>query len=182
MHSYSSSHHHSASTSSHSSRRPITPPPPDDPSTAVTPYRRHRNTSAPGSPDKARTFDAATLSSRSKISNSPSRRRKRTSMANMSSLDFDEGDPARYETVTGTARERPRDTVRDITESALAAVASSRRSPLGTRRRAALPKEFRGETRMTDDHGGDQSRTNHRRRGSLDGGGDKRRDGRVSCL
>lgn len=99
-------------------------------------------------------------------------------MANMSSLDFDEGDSARYDTVTGTARERPKDTVRDITESALAAVASSRRSPLGTRKRAALPKEFRGET---DDNGGDQSRTNHRRRGSLDGG-DKRRDGRVSCL
>lgn len=97
-------------------------------------------------------------------------------MANMSSLDFDEGDSARYDTVTGTARERPKDTVRDITESALAAVASSRRSPLGTRKRAALPKEFRGET---DDNGGDQSRTNHRRRGSLDGG-DKRRDGRLS--
>lgn len=176
MHSYSSSHHHSASTSSHSSRRPITPPPPGDPSTAVTPFRRHRNTSAPGSPDRARTLSAATLSSGSNLSNSPSRRRKRTSMANMS---FDEGDSARYDTITGTARERSKDTVRDITESALAAVASSRRSPLGTRKRAALPKEFRGETRMTDDHGGDQSRTNHRRRGSLDGG-DKRREGRLS--
>ena len=102
-------------------------------------------------------------------------------MANTSSLDFDEGESARYDTITGTARERPRDTVRDITESALAAVASSRRSPLGTRRRAALPKEFRGETGTTDDNGSDRSRTNHRRRGSLEGG-DKRRDGRVSYL
>jgi hypothetical protein len=181
MHSHSSSHHHSASTSSHSSRRPITPPPPDDPSTAVTPYRRHRNTSAPGSPNKARTLNAATLSSGSNLSNSSSRRRKHASVANMSNLDFDEEDSARYETITGTARERPRDTVRDITESALAAVASSRRSPLGTRRRAALPTEFRGETRMMNDNGGGQSRTDHRRRGSLDGG-DNRRDRRVSCL
>lgn len=44
----------------------------------------------------------------------------------------------------GAGRDRLRnDTIRDITQSALAAVASSRRSPLGTRRRAALPREFR---------------------------------------
>ena len=80
----------------------------------------------------------------------------------MLSLDFDEGDSVRYDTITRSARERPRDTIRDITESALAAVALSRRSPLGTRRQAALPTEFRGETRMTDDNGGDQSRMDHR--------------------
>jgi len=83
-------------------------------------------------------------------------------VANMLSLDFDEGDSVRYDTITRSARERPRDTIRDITESALAAVALSRRSPLGTRRQAALPTEFRGETRMTDDNGGDQSRMDHR--------------------
>lgn len=32
-----------------------------------------------------------------------------------------------------------------ITQSALAAVASSRRSPLGHRRRSALPREFRSD-------------------------------------
>jgi len=99
-------------------------------------------------------------------------------VVNMLSLDFDKGDSVRYDTITGSAREQPRDTVRDITESALAAVALSRQSPLGTRRRAALPTEFRGETRMTDNNGGDQSRTDHR---SLDCG-DNQQDRRVSCL
>lgn len=74
-------------------------------------------------------------------------------MASMSSLqlaDFEEEeDNDGLETATGTARNRTRDKTlseRDlITQSALAAVASSRRSPLSSRRRAALPKEFRAD-------------------------------------
>jgi hypothetical protein len=77
-------------------------------------------------------------------------------MASMSSLqltDFEEEDNDGLETATGTARNRTRDRTlseRDvITQSALAAVASSRRSPLSSRRRAALPKEFRSD--LVDD-------------------------------
>ncbi|KAJ2912532.1 hypothetical protein MD484_g7887, partial [Candolleomyces efflorescens] len=56
----------------------------------------------------------------------------------------DEEDEPVNDNQYGTGRDRPRnDTIRDITQSALAAVASSRRSPLGTRKRAALPREFR---------------------------------------
>jgi hypothetical protein len=78
-------------------------------------------------------------------------------MASMSSLQFtdfeEEGDNDGLKTATGTARTRTRDRTlseRDlITQSALAAVASSRRSPLSSRRRAALPKEFRSD--LVDD-------------------------------
>lgn len=64
--------------------------------------------------------------------------------------DFEEEeDNDGLEMATGTARHRTRDRTlneRDlITQSALAAVASSRRSPLNSRRRAALPKEFRSD-------------------------------------
>ena len=79
--------------------------------------------------------------------------RNRASMASMSSLqltDFEEEeDNDGLKTATGTARTRTRDRTlseRDlITQSALAAVASSRRSPLSSRRRTALPKEFRSD-------------------------------------
>jgi hypothetical protein len=78
-------------------------------------------------------------------------------MASMSSIqltDFEEEeDNDGRETATGTARNRTRDRTlseRDlITQSALAAVASSRRSPLSSRRRTALPKEFRSD--LVDD-------------------------------
>jgi len=75
-------------------------------------------------------------------------------MASMSTLqltDFEEEED--NDGPTGTARNRTRDRTlneRDlITQNALAAVASSRRSPLGSRRRAALPKEFRSD--LVDD-------------------------------
>ena len=82
-----------------------------------------------------------------------SRRRNRASIASMSSLQFtdlvEEGDNDGMKTATGTARTRTRDRTLSeqdlITQSALAAVASSRRSPLSSRRRAALPKEFRSD-------------------------------------
>ena len=97
------------------------------------------------------------LSSASVSSSNSSRRRNRASMASMSSLqltDFEEeGDNDGLRTATGTARTRTRDRTlseRDlITQSALAAVASSRRSPLSSRRRTALPKEFRSD--LVDD-------------------------------
>jgi hypothetical protein len=75
-------------------------------------------------------------------------------MASMSQLqltDFEEeedGESDNLRTATGT-RTHTRDRTlneRDlITQSALAAVASSRRSPVGARRRGALPKEFRAD-------------------------------------
>ena len=81
-------------------------------------------------------------------------------MASMSQLQLtnfseEEDDNPGQRTATNTTRDRvSRDRTlseRDlITQSALAAVASSRRSPLGNRRqRAALPKEFRSD--LTDD-------------------------------
>jgi len=78
-------------------------------------------------------------------------------MAHLQLTDFEEEegeDEPELKTATGTARERTRDRTlseRDlITQSALAAVASSRRSPLGNRRRSALPKEFRSD--LTEDN------------------------------
>ena len=77
-------------------------------------------------------------------------------MASMSQLqltDFseEEDDDPDLRTATNTTRARDRTlNERDlITQSALAAVASSRRSPLGNRRRSALPKEFRSD--LTED-------------------------------
>ena len=72
-------------------------------------------------------------------------------------------------TTNSTGRDRlrdDRDTVRNITESALAAVASSRRSPVGTRKRAALPREFREDasaTASSADAGSVASETRSRR-------------------
>ncbi|KAF8157941.1 hypothetical protein B0H34DRAFT_797374 [Crassisporium funariophilum] len=156
--SVSSFHYKSPSMSSSSSLRPITPEPPaQNNNTPSSPYHRLRHISAPDSPNKARLISAGTTSSGSNtnISRSPSsRRRHRASMASISAIqltDFEEedDDDGGLATATGTARDRTREKTlneRDlITQSALAAVASSRRSPLGTRRRGALPREFRGD-------------------------------------
>ncbi|TFK27559.1 hypothetical protein FA15DRAFT_158380 [Coprinopsis marcescibilis] len=166
---YSSSHSHSSSTSS-SARRPITPPSGNNNvalAGASSPYSRLRHISAPDSPQKARLINAASGSSNS--SNSPSnRRRKRASMATMTAVhyeDEDDGDiggESRFSTATGIERDQAReqrDTVRDITQSALAAVASSRRSPLGTRKRAALPREFREVGADSETHSVSEART-----------------------
>jgi hypothetical protein len=154
-HNSSSSHKHSVSMSSYSSS---TTSPAASSQALDSPYSRLRHLSAPGSPNKARAAAAASTSSGS--SHSPSRRRRhRASMASMSQLqltDFseEEDDNPGQRTATNTTRDRAsRDRTlneRDlITQSALAAVASSRRSPLGNRRRAALPKEFRSD--LVDD-------------------------------
>ena len=100
-------------------------------------------------PSHQRRTPALTSASVSSSNSTHSRHRSKASMASLSSLqlsDFEEeGDNDGLKTATGTARTRTRDRTlneRDlITQSALAAVASSRRSPV--RRRAALPKEFR---------------------------------------
>ncbi|KAF8182299.1 hypothetical protein BJ912DRAFT_595972 [Pholiota molesta] len=154
--SMSSPRHRSATLSS--SNRSTTPPPAGAPH--HSPYNRHRHLSAPGSPDKARdtamsSAASSTSNSNSNSSSSPSApRRHRRSMASMSQLqltDFEEeedGESDNLRTATGT-RTHTRDRTlneRDlITQSALAAVASSRRSPVGARRRGALPKEFRAD-------------------------------------
>ncbi|KAJ3535938.1 hypothetical protein NMY22_g6262 [Coprinellus aureogranulatus] len=143
-----SSHSQSSSSPASSSQRPITPPAhPALPNTS-SPYSRLRNVSAPNSPRNARRLLDG--SGGSDLSDSPSsRQRKRASMATMASITQDyeeEGEPARkhyYATTASPGRDRQRDTVKDITASALAAVASSRRSPVSARRRAALPREFR---------------------------------------
>ena len=104
-------------------------------------------------PSHQRRTSTLTSASVSSSNSSHSRSRNRASTASTSSLqvtDFEEeGDKDGLKTATGTARTRTRDRTlseRDlITQSALAAVASSRRSPLSTRRRAALPKEFRSD-------------------------------------
>ncbi|KAF9222950.1 hypothetical protein BS17DRAFT_782867 [Gyrodon lividus] len=93
--------------------------------------QRHRRTSAPASPDKTR-----------QASPGPSRTpRKRVSMASaMSALGAESG---RY-SING----------HDVTEAALAAVASTRRSPTGNRRsRQPLPREFRDRERRSLDGG-----------------------------
>jgi len=67
-------------------------------------------------------------------------------------MDFEEEDdgvnrPDRR-TASGINKEKKDRTLSEaeiITQSALAAVASARRSPLGHRRRSALPKEFRSD-------------------------------------
>ena len=104
-----------------------------------------------------RRTSAPTSASVSSSNSSHSRRRNRASMASMSTLQLtgfkEEEDNDGLKTATGTARTRTRDRTlseRDlITQSALAAVASSRRSPLSSKRRAALPKEFRSD--LVDD-------------------------------
>ncbi|KAF5311565.1 hypothetical protein D9611_009505 [Ephemerocybe angulata] len=146
-----SSHSQSSSSYASSSIRPVTPPANVGPHSKTSPYSRHRHISAPSSPNHARLLNAVSGSSNS--SDSPtSRRRKRASMATMSSItqQYDDEDEQindnHYTTPNSPGRDRERnsrDTVRDITQSALAAVASSRRSPVGARRRAALPREFR---------------------------------------
>ena len=108
-------------------------------------------------PTHQRRTSAPTSASVSSSNSSHSRHRSRASLASTSSLqltDFEEEeDNDGLKTATGTARTRTRDRTlseRDlITQSALAAVASSRRSPLSSRRRTALPREFRSD--LVDD-------------------------------
>jgi len=73
-------------------------------------------------------------------------------MASVHLADFDEEDDAArasgMKVATGTAKERKDRIISEadiITQSALAAVASSRRSPVGHRKRSALPREFRSD-------------------------------------
>jgi hypothetical protein len=160
----SSSHKHSVSMSSYSSS---TTSPAASSQALDSPYSRLRHLSAPGSPNKARAAAAGSThtSTSSGSSHSPSRRRRhRSSMASMSQLQLsnfseEEDEEPGLRTATNTARDRAsRDRTlneRDlITQSALAAVASSRRSPLGSRRRAALPKEFRSDLMDDSPSGG----------------------------
>ncbi|KAF9521732.1 hypothetical protein CPB83DRAFT_922526 [Crepidotus variabilis] len=143
----------SVSHSATPARRSATPPNAGNrKSPQTSPYNRLRHISAPASPHKARLI-AASSSSDSNHSNSPShRRRSRASMASVQLTDFEEEDDAlddRGPNPGGTAREPKRDRTlnehNSITQSALAAVASSRRSPLGNKRRGALPREFRSD-------------------------------------
>ena len=93
----------------------------------------------------------------SSSNSSHSRRGKKDSMVSMPSLqltDFEEEEVnGGLKKAIGTAMTRTHDrtlTEQDlITQSALAAVASSRRSPLSSRPRATLPKEFRSN--LVDD-------------------------------
>jgi hypothetical protein len=73
-------------------------------------------------------------------------------MASVHLADFDEeGDApgaSGMKLPTDTTRERKDRIISEadiITQSALAAVASSRRSPVGHRKRSALPREFRSD-------------------------------------
>ncbi|KAF5317793.1 hypothetical protein D9619_012653 [Psilocybe cf. subviscida] len=148
-HQSTSSHAHTSSAISSSNRSSTAPP------SQNSPYHRLRHLSAPESPQKARSSAAGSASvssgSQSTSSHSPSRRRRnRTSMASMSQVhltDFEEEDEE--EVKTGTTRGyNPDRTLNErdmITQSALAAVASARRSPLENRRRSALPREFRSD-------------------------------------
>lgn len=141
-----------------SSIRSSTPPPAD--SSHHSPYSRYRHLSAPGSPNKARLAASSAASSvsnsnsNSNSSSSPSnRRRNRTSMASVSQLqltDFEEeedDEEDNLKTATGMRTRSRQKTLSErdlITQSALVAVASSR-SPVGARRRSALPMEFRSD-------------------------------------
>ncbi|KIJ60207.1 hypothetical protein HYDPIDRAFT_117468 [Hydnomerulius pinastri MD-312] len=106
---------------------------------------RQRRTSAPASPDKTR-----------QASPGPSRTpRKRVSLA--STMSAPGAESGRYGTID-----------HDVTDAALAAVASSRRSPTGTgsvnrRSRQPLPREFRGtERRSLDGRNSIEPMTPHR--------------------
>ncbi|KAH9480682.1 hypothetical protein JR316_0007282 [Psilocybe cubensis] len=152
----SSSYQHSPSVSS--SQLSTTTPPPQPQSNSS--YHRRRQVSAPTSPNQSRVSGAGSSESSASTSNimeSPSnRRRNRLSVASVSQLqlaDFTEEDDDEHDlgpkTATGTAKDRTRERTlneRDlIIQSALAAAATSRSSPLGNRRRSALPKEFRSD-------------------------------------
>ena len=169
-HSSHSSSSHSRTYSLASPRRPAvsisssirsSTPPPAGSSHHHSPYSRYRHLSAPGSPNKVRLAASSAASSvsnsnsNSNSSSSPSnRRRNRTSMASVSQLqltDFEEeedDEEDNLKTATGTRTRSRQKTLSErdlITQSALVAVASSRRSPVGARRRSALPMEFRSD-------------------------------------
>ena len=108
-------------------------------------------------PSHQRRAPSLTSASVSSSNSSHSRHRNRASMASMSSLqltDFEEEEVnGGLKKAIGTAMTRAHDRTLSeqdlITQSALAAVASSRRSPLSSRHRATLPKEFRSN--LVDD-------------------------------
>lgn len=109
----------------------------------VTPrITRSRLISAPASPAKALLGIKQSNSASSNSSDSPSRTRKRASMAMSDLAELTSGrrirSPDVYETPQ-TSRRIP-----DVAQAALAAVASSRgrMSPTGTRKRQPLPREF----------------------------------------
>ena len=156
-HSYSNSNSNSSAASS--SHRPFpstsssshTPPP-----LAGTRLRHSsaNTTSSPASPSRSRTM--MTSATPPSLNNSPSRRRRNhTSFASVAPLhlpDFDDDDPDedRGKNDNPTLRTTGARTVSErdlITQSALAAVANSRRSPTSVRssKRAALPREFRSD-------------------------------------
>ena len=149
-----SSFHRSASQYSHSIRS--TTPDRSAVSPNTSPIQRLRHISNPESPHKARPI-ALSTSSDSNSSQSPSHRaRNRVSMTSVHLTDFNEEGDAENALDTRAAasssRERKDRILSDadkITQSALAAVASSRRSPVGHRRRSALPREFRSD--LADD-------------------------------
>ncbi len=156
----SSSHSHSITsirrTISHSSHSHRSTTPPSDQLSGGSPHSStsHRPYcfSTSDSPHKPRPLNPS-LSSDSNSSHNPSnRRRNRASVTSVQLMDFEEEDdgvnrPDRR-TASGINKEKKDRTLSEaeiITQSALAAVASARRSPLGHRRRSALPKEFRSD-------------------------------------
>lgn len=146
-----SSYSQSSSSQASSSKRPVTPVSKPTQSQPGSPRSRSRHISAPESPQHARLLNAVSRGSGSGDSPS-SRRQPRTSMSTITQRDDDEDEginDGRYSRLSTAGRGRDRserDTVRDITQSALAAVASSRQSPTSTRRRGALPSAFRDDS------------------------------------
>lgn len=174
-HQSNSTHSHSShSTSSHSrsvssihrsasqysnSQSSTTPPPSSERSDVdpnKSPYSRLRHISGSESPHTTRAIAGSTASD-SKSGKSPShRKRNRISIASAQLTDFveepgaAEASGARATTSPGKERkDRMLSEADRIAQSALAAVASSRRSPVGHRRRGALPREFRSD--LADD-------------------------------
>lgn len=154
----SSSHSHSISsirrTLSHSSRsrRSTTPPagqlPKERPHSST--YHSPYPISTSDSPHKPRSRTAPLSPN---PSHDPSNRRgNRASVASVQLTDFEEEDDSGTQsdrrTASGIGREKKDRTLSEaemIMQSALAAVASARRSPPGHRRRSALPREFRSD-------------------------------------
>jgi len=172
----SSSHSHSLSsirrTISHSSRsrRSTTPPsrqlPEESPHSST--YHHHLPISASDSPHKPRPLTAP-LSPDLNPSHNPSNRRgNRASVASVQLTYFEEEDDGatqsdrRTASASGIGREKKDRTLSEaetIMQSALAAVASARRSPLGHRRRSALPREFRSDLAEDSPTGSFENRT-----------------------
>ncbi|EMD39581.1 hypothetical protein CERSUDRAFT_92078 [Gelatoporia subvermispora B] len=155
------SQHHSSSHSYSSDDRSSTPL---SATTAPEPYAptpiRERRISEPYSPGKS-TRTREREREKTAPEPGPSRTpRKRVSMA----MSVDEGYGRSHR------QDDSREYERDVTTAALAAVASSRRSPTGTlgrRSRQLLPQEFRdGERHMADGKPNGEPSTPHRNRAS----------------